>query len=53
MLKVLYILYQYLFALPVFFLITVFTSLFTICTTRWKNSEWVHREQQFWSKSIF
>lgn len=53
MLKVLYIVYQYLFVFPVFFLITVFTSLFTICTTRWKNSEWVHREQQFWSKSIF
>lgn len=53
MLKVLYILYQYLFVFPVFFLITVFTSLFTICTTRWKNSEFVHREQQFWSKSIF
>lgn len=51
--KYLYIVYQYLVVWPVFVLITMFTAIFTLCTTRWKNSEFVHREQQFWSKSIF
>lgn len=49
----LYIAYQFLIMWPVFIVITIFTSVFTICTVHWRNAEFVHREQQFWSKSIF
>jgi 1-acyl-sn-glycerol-3-phosphate acyltransferase len=33
--------------------LTIFTALFTICFVHWRNAEFVHREQQFWSKSFF
>ena len=50
-LKPFYYLYQAVFAMPVFFLITVYTAFFTLFTTKWKNSDFVHRTQQFWAKS--
>lgn len=48
-----YILYQYLIAWPILCFLTVFTAVFTICTVRWRNAEWVHKVQQFWSRSFF
>lgn len=51
--KILYILYQYLIAIPIFLVITVFTAIITILTAPWKNSRPIHAIQQFWSKSFF
>ena len=48
-----YVLYQYLIALPILTFLTIFTAVFTMCTVKWKNAEFVHRVQQFWSKSYF
>ena len=48
-----YWLYQYLIAWPLFLVLTIFTALFTICCVHWRNAEFVHREQQFWSKASF
>jgi len=49
----LYILWQYLIAWPIFAVITVFTAIFTIVFVPFRNAEFVHKEQQFWSRSIF
>lgn len=51
--KPFYILYQYLVAWPLLAVLTVFTALFTICTVPWRNAEFVHKVQQFWSRSFF
>ena len=51
--KYLYILYQYLIAWPILVVLTIFTALFTICFVHWRNAEFVHREQQFWSRAFF
>ena len=51
--KVLYILYQYLIAWPILVVITIFTAIFTIVMVPWRNAEFVHKEQQFWSRSCF
>lgn len=48
-----YILYQYLIAWPILVVLTIFTALFTICFVHWRNAEFVHKEQQFWSRSFF
>lgn len=48
-----YILYQYLIAFPLMGLLTVFTAIFTICCYPWRNAEFVHREQQFWSRACY
>ena len=48
-----YVLYQFLIAWPLFLVLTIFTALFTICFVHWRNAEFVHREQQFWSKASF
>jgi len=48
-----YVLYQFLIAWPLLALLTVFTALFTICFMHWRNAEFVHREQQFWSRAFF
>lgn len=53
MIKPFYILYQYLIAWPLLAVLTVFTAIFTVCTVHWKNAEFVHKEQQFWSRSFF
>lgn len=48
-----YIIWQYLIAWPILVLLTAFTAFFTICTVHWRNAEWVHKEQQFWSRAFF
>ena len=48
-----YILYQYLIAWPILCVLTVFTALFTVVTVHWRNAEFVHKVQQFWSRSFF
>ena len=48
-----YILYQYLIAWPLLAVLTAFTAIFTVCTVHWKNAEFVHKVQQFWSRSFF
>ena len=48
-----YILYQYLVAWPIFLVLTIFTAVFTILLVPFRNTEFVHKEQQFWSKSAF
>lgn len=52
MVQILYILYQYLIALPIFLVITIFTALFTLVMVHWKNAEFVHKVQQFWARSF-
>ena len=51
-LKPFYIIYQYLVAWPILCVLTVFTAVFTICTVHWRNAEFVHKVQQFWSRSF-
>ncbi len=51
--KPFYILYQYLVAWPILAVLTMFTAIFTICTVHWRNAEFVHKVQQFWSRSFF
>ena len=51
--KYLYYLYQYLIAWPILVFLTIFTAVFTICCYQWRNKEFVHKEQQFWSRSFF
>lgn len=48
-----YVLWQYLIAWPLLCLLTVFTAVFTVCTVHWRNAEFVHKVQQFWSRSFF
>ena len=51
-LKPFYIIYQYLIAWPILCVLTVFTAVFTVCTVHWRNAEFVHKVQQFWSRSF-
>ena len=51
-LKPFYIIYQYLVAWPILCVLTVFTAVFTVCTVHWRNAEFVHKVQQFWSRSF-
>lgn len=51
--KYFYYLYQYLIALPLFTLITMFTAITTIIFQHWRNSWWLHAIQAFWSRSFF
>lgn len=48
-----YWLWQYLITWPLLVVLTVFTAVFTVCTVFWKNAEFVHKVQQFWSRSFF
>ena len=48
-----YWLWQYLIAWPLLVVLTVFTAVFTVCTVFWQNAEFVHKVQQFWSRSFF
>ncbi|MCM1034271.1 MAG: 1-acyl-sn-glycerol-3-phosphate acyltransferase [Paludibacter sp.] len=50
--KVLYIIYQYLIALPIYLVLTLFTALVTIIAMPWRNAAWVHAVQQFWARSF-
>ena len=51
--KILYIIYQYLIALPIFAVITMFTAITTIIFQHWRNSWWLHGIQAFWSRSFY
>lgn len=51
--KYIYFAFQYLIAWPIFVVITLFTAIFTIVLVPFRNSEFVHKEQQFWARSIF
>jgi 1-acyl-sn-glycerol-3-phosphate acyltransferase len=48
-----YWLWQYLVAWPLLLVLTIFTAVFTVCTVHWRNAEFVHKVQQFWSCSFF
>ena len=48
-----YWLWQYLIAWPLLVVLTVVPAVFTVCTVFWKNAEFVHKVQQFWSRSFF
>ena len=48
-----YWLYQYIIAWPLLMLLTIFTAVFTMCTVQWRNAEFVHKVQQFWSRAFF
>lgn len=48
-----YFIWQWLVAVPILLSLTVFTAIFTVCTVRWRNSEFVHKEQQLWSRCFF
>lgn len=50
--KYLYIAYQYLIAIPLILVITLFTALVTIICFPWKNGAFPHAVQVFWSRSI-
>lgn len=51
--KFFYVLYQYLIAWPLLVVLTIFTAVFTIIFVPFRNAEFVHKEQQFWSRSFF
>ena len=53
LLQILYIIWQWVVGVPVFALITLFTAITTMIFIHWRNSEWLHRIQQFWSRSFF
>ena len=48
-----YILWQFVIAWPILAVLTMFTAIFTVCTVPWRNAEFVHKVQQFWSRSFF
>lgn len=51
--KYIYILYQYVIALPLLFLLTAFTAIMTVICIPWKNGAFIHAIQIFWSRSFF
>lgn len=52
-LKGLVFLYQWLIAIPVLLVATLLCAVFTMLLVHWKNSEFVHRFQQLWSRLFF
>ncbi len=50
--RILYIIYQYCIAFPLLLLLTLFTAVFTVVCCPWRNSEFVHAVQAFWSRSF-
>lgn len=50
---VFYGLYQYIIAWPTMVILTLFTAVFTILFVPFRNAEFVHKVQQFWSRSFF
>ena len=53
LLRPFYWLWQFLIAWPILWLLTMFTGICTVCTARWRNAEFVHKEQQFWLRAFF
>lgn len=50
--KVLFAIYELLIALPLFILSTIFCAVFTMCTIKWANSDFVHNVQVAWARSF-
>lgn len=50
---VLYGLYQYVVVWPIMVVLTLFTAVFTMIFVPFRNAEFVHRVQQFWSRSFY
>lgn len=50
---VFYGLYQYIIVWPIMVVLTLFTAVFTILFIPFRNAEFVHKVQQFWSCSFF
>ena len=50
---VLYGLYQYIVVWPIMVVLTLFTAVFTMIFVPFRNAEFVHRVQQFWSRSFY
>ncbi len=50
---VLYGLYQYIIVWPIMVVLTLFTAVFTIIFVPFRNAEFVHKVQQFWSRSFY
>lgn len=50
--KYIYIVYQYLIAIPIFAVLTFLTALTTIIAIPWKNSWWLHAVQAGWARSF-
>lgn len=50
---VLYGLYQYIIVWPVMVVLTLFTAVFTMLFVPFRNAEFVHKVQQFWSRSFY
>ncbi len=48
-----YIIYQYLIFIPIWGAITIFTAITTIIFMHWRNAEWLHKIQQFWSRFFY
>ncbi len=48
--KLIYILYQYLIALPILIVITLLVAVITILAFPCPNAEWLHKIQQFWAR---
>ena len=49
----LYGLYQYIVVWPIMVVLTLFTAVFTMIFVPFRNAEFVHRVQQFWSRSFY
>lgn len=50
---VLYGLYQYIVVWPIMVVLTLFTAVFTMIFVPFRNAEFVHKVQQFWSRSFY
>lgn len=50
--KYLYIVYQYLIALPMMIALTIPTALITMVCAPWKDSMWLHQVQACWARCI-
>lgn len=48
-----YGLYQYIIVWPIMVVLTLFTAVFTLIFVPFRNAEFVHRVQQFWSRSFY
>ena len=49
----LYGLYQYIIVWPIMVVLTLFTAVFTMIFVPFRNAEFVHKVQQFWSRSFY
>lgn len=50
--KYVYVVYQYLVALPILVGFTLFTAILTIIALPWKNSRFIYSVQQIWARSF-